>query len=65
MKHNRIYISADIEGTSGVVTPEQLGPKGFEYQAAREWMTAEVNAACEAASVIALPCARKQQAKQP
>ncbi len=24
-------------------------PSGFEYQQAREWMTAEVNAACDAA----------------
>ncbi len=49
MKHKRIYISADIEGTSGVVSTEQIWPKGFEYQYAREWMTAEVVAVCEAA----------------
>lgn len=34
-----------MEGISGVVQPAQLGPDGFEYQRAREWMTAEVNAA--------------------
>ncbi|ARN73800.1 M55 family metallopeptidase [Oceanicoccus sagamiensis] len=45
----RLYISADIEGTAGVVSGEQLTPKGFEYQQAREWMTAEVVAACNAA----------------
>ena len=49
MQAKRLYISADIEGTAGVVSKEQLGPEGFEYQQAREWMTAEVNAACEAA----------------
>jgi D-amino peptidase len=45
----KIYISADMEGVVGVVTDEQLGPSGFEYQRAREFMTAEVNAAIEAA----------------
>ncbi|MGH7453241.1 MAG: M55 family metallopeptidase [bacterium] len=45
----KIYISADMEGVVGVVTDEQLGPSGFEYQRAREFMTAEVNAAVEAA----------------
>lgn len=49
MKHKRIYISADIEGITGVVTTEQIWPKGFEYDAAREWMTAEVVSACNAA----------------
>ena len=28
----KIYISADMEGVTGVVTNEQLGPEGFEYQ---------------------------------
>ncbi len=45
----KIYISADMEGVVGVVTSDQLGPDGFEYQRAREFMTAEVNAAIEAA----------------
>lgn len=45
----KIYISADMEGVVGVVTGEDLGPDGFEYQMAREWMTAEVNAAIEGA----------------
>jgi D-amino peptidase len=30
---------------TGVVQPAQLGPEGFEYERAREWMTGEVNAA--------------------
>ena len=37
-----------MEGISGVVDPAQLGPDGFEYQRAREWMTGEVNAAITA-----------------
>jgi len=41
----RLFISVDMEGISGVVQPAQLGPDGFEYQRAREWMTGEVNAA--------------------
>jgi D-amino peptidase len=45
----KIYISADLEGVVGVVTGEQLGPGGFEYGRFREFMTAEVNAAIDAA----------------
>lgn len=45
----KIYISADMEGLAGAVTGEQLGPDGFEYQRFREFMTAEVNAAIDAA----------------
>jgi D-amino peptidase len=41
----KVYISADMEGVAGVVTGEQLGPDGFEYQRFREFMTAEVLAA--------------------
>jgi len=48
-KKMKIYISADMEGVVGVVTQEQLGPTGFEYQRAREFMTEEVKAAIEAA----------------
>src|SRR2546421_3719634 len=43
----KIFISVDMEGITGVVEPAQLGPDGFEYQRAREWMTGEVNAAIE------------------
>ncbi len=45
----KVYISADMEGVVGVVTGDQLGPGGFEYGRFREIMTAEVNAAIEAA----------------
>src|SRR5438874_6844993 len=41
----KIFISVDMEGITGVVQPAQLGPEGFEYGRAREWMTAEVSAA--------------------
>jgi len=49
VKKMKIYISADMEGVVGVVTADQLGPTGFEYQRFREFMTNEVNAAIEAA----------------
>ena len=45
----KIYISADMEGVVGAVTGDQLGPSGFEYERFRELMTAEVNAAIDAA----------------
>jgi D-amino peptidase len=45
----KVYISADMEGVTGVVTGDHLGPAGFEYQRAREWMTQEVLTAIEAA----------------
>ena len=45
----KVYISADMEGIAGVVTGEQLGPQGFEYQRFREFMTNEVLAAIEGA----------------
>lgn len=45
----KVHISVDMEGIAGVVSPEQLGPAGFEYQRAREFMTAELLAAIEGA----------------
>lgn len=41
----RVYISVDMEGVAGVVTGEQLGPSGFEYERFREFTTEEVLAA--------------------
>ena len=38
-----------MEGITGVVQPAQLGPTGFEYSRAREWMTGEVKAAINGA----------------
>jgi len=43
----RFYISADIEGLAGVVSRENLSPGRFEYEQARDWMTAAVLTACE------------------
>ena len=49
-KHQKsLYISADIEGIAGVVNVNQCIPGQFEFEQAREWMTAEVVAACDAA----------------
>ncbi|MDH3292097.1 MAG: M55 family metallopeptidase [Gemmatimonadota bacterium] len=45
----KLYISADMEGLAGVVTGEQLGPGGFEYERFREFMTQEVLAAIRGA----------------
>jgi D-amino peptidase len=45
----KVYISVDLEGIAGAVTPEQLGPAGFEYQRFREFMTAEALAAIQGA----------------
>lgn len=45
----RLFIAADIEGVAGVASVDQLGPKEFEWQAARGWMTAEVAAAATVA----------------
>ncbi len=45
----RVFISVDMEGITGVLQPAQLGPQGFEYARAREWMTGEVKAAIDGA----------------
>ncbi len=45
----KLFISVDMEGVTGVIQPAQLGPGGFEYGQAREWVTGEVNAAIAAA----------------
>ena len=45
----KVYISADMEGITGVASADQLGPASFEYQRAREWMTGEVLAAIQGA----------------
>ena len=41
----KVYISADMEGITGVASVDQLSPSSFEYGQAREWMTGEVLAA--------------------
>ena len=45
----KVYISADMEGVAGVVTGDQLGPQGFEYERFRGFMTDEVLAAIDGA----------------
>jgi D-amino peptidase len=45
----KVHISVDMEGIAGVVSPEQLGPTGFEYGRFREFMTREALAAVQAA----------------
>lgn len=45
----KVYVSADMEGVAGVVTADQLGPTGFEYERFRGFMTNEVLAAIEGA----------------
>jgi D-amino peptidase len=45
----KVYISVDMEGIGGVVTNEQLGPTGFEYARARQFMTDEALAAIQGA----------------
>ncbi|PKP59990.1 peptidase M55 [Candidatus Atribacteria bacterium HGW-Atribacteria-1] len=45
----KIFISADIEGISGVVDMEQISPEARNYERACRLMTKEVNAVIEAA----------------
>lgn len=45
----RIYISVDMEGVSGVTRWEDVTVRGQDYQRARSWMTADVNAAVRGA----------------
>ena len=49
-KKLKIYISVDMEGVAGVVTADQLGPGGFEYERFRHFMTNETLAAVNAAA---------------
>jgi len=41
----KILISTDIEGVAGVVDAQQVRAGNVEYERARQWMTAEANAA--------------------
>jgi D-amino peptidase len=45
----KIFVSVDMEGIAGVVSNEQLGPPGFEYERFRQFMTEETNVALAAA----------------
>ena len=45
----KVFISIDMEGITGVVTADQLGPTGFEYERFRGLMTGEALAAIQGA----------------
>jgi len=45
----KVYISADMEGITGLVDSSQVSPTGRDYALGRKLMTAEVNAAIAAA----------------
>lgn len=45
----KVFIAVDMEGIAGVVTVDQLGPAGFEYERFRHFMTNEALAAVRAA----------------
>ncbi len=45
----KVYISADMEGISGVTSADQLSPASFEYAQARQWMTGDVLASIQGA----------------
>jgi len=49
-KKLKVYISVDMEGVAGVVTADQLGPGGFEYERFRHFMTNETLATINAAN---------------
>ena len=51
-KKLKVYISVDMEGIAGVVTADQLGPNGFEYERFRRFMTNEAVAAVQAAKAV-------------
>jgi len=45
----KVYISADMEGISGVVHRDQTVAEGSDYNMARSWFTQEVNSAIQGA----------------
>lgn len=45
----KVFISADLEGITGVVHGEELTEGTGEWQRARHWMTADILAACDGA----------------
>jgi D-amino peptidase len=44
-----VFVSCDMEGATGVVHPDQLGNKGYDYARARRLLTGDVAAACAGA----------------
>src|SRR3954470_19899020 len=51
----RVYISIDMEGVSGVTRWADVVTTGQDYQRARSWMTADVNAAVAGARAAGAP----------
>jgi D-amino peptidase len=45
----RVFISADMEGATGVCHRDHLVPGGQDYDRARRWLTGDINAAVEGA----------------
>ena len=45
----RVFISCDMEGATGIVHPDQLLNRGYDYARARKLLTGDVAAACEGA----------------
>ncbi len=45
----KLFISADIEGVSGITNDAQASQTGAQFAEARRWMTGDVNAAIEGA----------------
>ena len=45
----KVFISVDMEGITGLVSSDQVGRGGSDYQMARRWMTEEANAAVQGA----------------
>jgi len=45
----RVLISVDMEGATGVCHPDHLMPGGQDHEAARRWLTGDVNAAIRGA----------------
>ena len=46
----KIYISADMEGVTGITHPEEVIPGRSQYERFRKFLTADVNAAIEGAA---------------
>lgn len=44
-----VFISCDMEGATGIVHPDQLLNRGYDYARARKFLTGDVAAACEGA----------------
>ena len=49
-----IFISADMEGVTGIVHGDQLMPSGKTYERGRKLMTADINAASHTGSTLDL-----------